>query len=1275
MEFRGYTDGLKPRYRFLSDKAVIVQAWKKAHEYVRRHNWYSDNLDLDLSCINLEDLYLEIQKDFTQEKYSTYKPSPMRLVLAPKACSGWKLDEGDYKPPEGFALRPLAHLNVKDQVVSMMFLMCLANIIERRQGVALPVKKLACLTDVVSYGNRLITDASVRLEDDDDTSALDQSGASFLWGNSETYNRYYIDYQNFIARPKAVLKRFIGDRMGFSSRYYIVSLDLKRFYDRIDRDELFAKVRREVETAGVNDDKFMDAFRHMLEWRWDDRDCASAKEAGITNERCGIPQGLAAGGFLANIYLLSFDDEMKRIVDSGCFIEASASKFKILDYCRYVDDMRFVVEANTLGNDEDQFKEEFVGRIQSILSELCRGQEFSPGKINWEEACDVGAHDFVSFRMVESKVRTSGTMDERSACELIELNRALWSDAAMLEDDSNQHSNSILDGIRSPRSRTSIKADRIERFAVNNWRRAYRALEGMLPREPDNDSVYSGEMSLSVLNLLTDEFCEEILKRWAADPSKVRILRIALDLRPKKKYLAFVLDALLKMWSYGDCSRACAAYVLAELYRAGSIETGFAYANEESKHREEWLHYRKYLHEQVLRFSELDLPWYTANQVMLYSLLYDKGTNLSASNVVGTCDKIYRECFNLISGSALPDAANNLPTSTFILACKIANDESIAEKYRDAIRLSALLRREDARKCLAFLSLDISPIVSRLSYVVSETAGDASLPETQLGWKSLHDVVFSSTNPFENEIAIVRLGLALCEFLESRRVSSSSYYTLRDLKVRCSNWGALSNASADDCYLVIGENVADCESDSFSFMFKPEAWERGSFAKMAQIGRVLRAVAMTGDEYSAMRRQFLTIPCEEKSADLRRFFGVRSIWLKRRYGLYFDRVCLGGVHVAFSPWFSELLSALLAWPGSYVANRYKKLTFRGLKTELQSRLKDLAQFGSIDSNCSLIPVDVDISKFCKTEGAGQGKVNIAVVQTLRPNLNSLSNPKLWPSASERRKARRHLSDMFCMLEKTFEAHSTLMKKKESINLIVFPELSIYPQDITILERFADQKNCMIFCGLVYCQHPSISTKLINTGIWIIPQRRDGQERRIFIELPQGKANLAHLETDPRLVGYRPVQWIVRGVKYTKRATRRLWSMSASICYDATDIHLAAALRDHIDCYIVSAFNPDVGLFDTMAESWRYHMYGHTVLANTGVYGGSTIQAPYKESYERILAHSHGGNQAQILLATLDLRRFENQTPKARISAKKRKKKSKPVQKVKTSPAGYSGRKR
>ena len=33
--FPGYEGGLRPEFRFLKDKAVIIQAWKKAHEYIR----------------------------------------------------------------------------------------------------------------------------------------------------------------------------------------------------------------------------------------------------------------------------------------------------------------------------------------------------------------------------------------------------------------------------------------------------------------------------------------------------------------------------------------------------------------------------------------------------------------------------------------------------------------------------------------------------------------------------------------------------------------------------------------------------------------------------------------------------------------------------------------------------------------------------------------------------------------------------------------------------------------------------------------------------------------------------------------------------------------------------------------------------------------------------------------------------------------------------------------------------------------------------------------
>ena len=55
--FPGYEDGLKPQMRFMTDRAVIIQAWKKAHEYIRNRNWYSNTIELDISCVRLDDLY------------------------------------------------------------------------------------------------------------------------------------------------------------------------------------------------------------------------------------------------------------------------------------------------------------------------------------------------------------------------------------------------------------------------------------------------------------------------------------------------------------------------------------------------------------------------------------------------------------------------------------------------------------------------------------------------------------------------------------------------------------------------------------------------------------------------------------------------------------------------------------------------------------------------------------------------------------------------------------------------------------------------------------------------------------------------------------------------------------------------------------------------------------------------------------------------------------------------------------------------------------------
>ena len=158
--FSKYNPSLSPDIEYLSDRAVIIQAWKKSHEYIRRHNWYSENLELDISCICLEKFCDDWCTVFTRSNRTSFRPTPMRVVPAPKPAAKqderWKVDaEGKFSSKGELGIRPLAHIPIKDQTIGMVFLMCLANIVENIQGMPVPYSKdIKNLT--ASYGNRLL---------------------------------------------------------------------------------------------------------------------------------------------------------------------------------------------------------------------------------------------------------------------------------------------------------------------------------------------------------------------------------------------------------------------------------------------------------------------------------------------------------------------------------------------------------------------------------------------------------------------------------------------------------------------------------------------------------------------------------------------------------------------------------------------------------------------------------------------------------------------------------------------------------------------------------------------------------------------------------------------------------------------------------------------------------------------------------------------------------------------------------------------------------------
>lgn len=211
----------------------------------------------------------------------------------------------------------------------------------------------------------------------------------------------------------------------------------------------------------------------------------------------------------------------------------------------------------------------------------------------------------------------------------------------------------------------------------------------------------------------------------------------------------------------------------------------------------------------------------------------------------------------------------------------------------------------------------------------------------------------------------------------------------------------------------------------------------------------------------------------------------------------------------------------------------------------------------------------------------------------------------------------------------------------SLDLLVFPELAVHPDDIdSLILPFVRQHRCIVLMGQVY--HPrdtAPGSPLINSALWLVPewsQSHGLQVRRI----EQGKRNLTRDEQglSPAPVGFRPVQWLIDYQWHSSPSVRPL-RISASICYDATDIALAADLRSRSDLYIVCALNKDVGTFDRMTEALHYHMFQGVILVNNGEFSGSSFFMPFGNAYERQVFHLHGQPQASIAFAEVHPRKL------------------------------------
>lgn len=739
-----------------------------------------------------------------------------------------------------------------------------------------------------------------------------------------------------------------------------------------------------------------------------------------------------------------------------------------------------------------------------------------------------------------------------------------------------------------------------------------------------------------------------MIEEWIRNPGNIRLLRIALDIYPDREFLEEVLKLLRPGWEsteHRKAKREVRLYCLAELFRAGATETGLVPLDEAEclpSGIDIGAYHSRLIQEAKDVFAAYSakgstpsrFPWYLMQQVFLYLAARNQIPEgaLAISARGGAAMRHYWQLLKFLGG----ETPTNLSDRAILLteantAFGVAGFQHLASASRIS---SEFLSRVNA----------ISP---RLARELWTAFGDQSGPTSKQTAVRL-GIVPPPTPPTKLTIAHVASGLRN-PFIEEENLLQFARFLLGEpserfdkavtpWRIRCA---AVDPSPSGYEFGKIEANAFEIESsgDFATDLFEcPEWCETAEERQRFNCGLLLR-FALRGST------EFLDDDRWRRRSRGPRYSTPSSHWEQQRYSGYQGRDNFGPAWIPISSFAESLLFELLRWPGSGVATETRSVA--SLLPEVEERLKRLqTKRGQFTSSTFLEQSAPWPSKLPIKEE--ERPLRVGIVQSVIPGfqdyVENQTNPQLI-GATLRTRRRAHLAAIMEGVSQMLHIRRTHRDiprtDNRSLDLLVFPELAVHPDDIDpLILPFVRQHRCIVLVGQVF--HPrdaATGSPLINSALWLVPEWSPShglQVRRI----EQGKKNLTRdeLGLSPAPVSFRPVQWLIDYQWHTNPSVRPL-RISASICYDATDIALAADLRSRSDLYIVCALNKDVGTFDRMTEALHYHMFQGVILVNNGQFSGSSFFMPFGNAYERQVFHLHGQPQASIAFAEVHPRKL------------------------------------
>lgn len=1287
---------------YLTDPILLALAWKRAHGYVRSLNWYADNFELDASSLFLQENCDAWAKELSSKEI---KLKPLELVPAPKTnrwefikpnssenneneetegeqCLNWQPITG-----EQLSLRPLAHIGIKEQVFFTHLMSCLANTVETEQGNPETPLDEVHTKNVVNYGNRLYC-------------YYDNEGnAQHNYGATSIYSKYFVDYRNFLKRPYHFAQQQSTEKLP-DEEVYIVELDLKQFFDRVRRATLVEKIKKlikkqvpEFENKKFEETSVAKLLHEFDSWQWSTeaeksyKTCPENEDSNDKEEKApkGIPQGLVAGGFLANIYLLDFDKQMSSLLggyidekytikwqkENPAFQGIEFPKIKLIDYCRYVDDIRLVVTSDKINNygiDLDLLKYVFQEYMTVHLEQHQQGLSFNEDKT--KVIPYRGKPKGISSQVNEQQGSLSGPLGPEQLDNLIsELETLLvLSSTEKADQDNCKHTHKRNKLADIERSTFDVREDTLRRFAANKLASALKLKRHFTSREVNEQgNPIAGEW-----DYLQERVARRLIAVWSKDPALVLLLKKGLELFPSPKMLEPVLEQFETVKQRQDEKQtAIMNYCLAEIFRHSATvihkkdpQAIPAQADVNS--------YFEVLQNKAASLLPTSKPnskkWSFLAEQARFLLLVRMDTTLERP--VGDIKQDL--IFKLAKGFRNITLPKKLERNDISLCVLLANQ--LLENNQSLLRAALeLIAKQDTDSNAHHEKLKLlTQIATQNPELAGQLIQQARLLKTEYNWvftdeiEGLADKIYLDIAPSRKPLEKITTKQSLVQlFIRPDNPFANEIMAIKLMQA------LIEKANADPARLVgqqINLAATQVEFDT-GYSETPKYQHFDTPLKITELKTqpplsqdFLDTESVLSAEQLALRKVAFVIRAALASSKDTTGFGVsispkagyrglKSTHSKRQIGLYTTPESLAGEGAQTSGWLTTLLTKLLRWPGI----RANEQGYRWPETlgvsDVQKLLKERLEL--LKTNyCQLSQMPTLTELVSPHWEEGKTDLNVVMVQSKLPKQADFSGDLYLNNPQYRSQHRQHIASVAQLTVQHIKAENL------QADLIVWPELAVYQDDIDVLKQLAQKTHAIIFAGLSFI--PDANGQPINTAIWIVPPKHNGNSSNLIMRL-QGKQHMTAGEEKLNIFPWRPYQLMLE-LSHPQYPQKEGFKFTGAICYDATDIKLSADLADKSNAFIISALNKDVNTFDSMVEALHYHMYQPIVLVNTGEFGGSYAMAPYKEHHDKLIAHNTGKNQ--IAISSFKLNMFDFRRDDVGNSAKS-------GLKTKAEPAGVS----